>query len=75
MIAADGGTGDHVALSHDDRGNEERVVVVLLVAGEDEVVQDLATRDGAIVAHDGVDEACAILEVRIVAEDELHRRG
>ena len=75
VVAAYGSTCCHVALSHDDRGDEERVVVMLLVGREDEVVEHLAARDGAVVAHDGVYEAGTVLEVRVVSQDELDCRA
>src|SRR5208282_1435440 len=49
---------------------EEARIVVLLVAGEDEVVEHLAAGDRRVVAEDGVDEPRAVLERGIGPHDE-----
>ena len=72
VVGANGGTGSHVALSHDASRDEEGVVVMLLVRGEDEVVEHLAARDGGVVAQHRVDEAGAVFQVAVVAE---HKAG
>ena len=44
--------------------------MMLLVRGEDEVVQHLAARDSGVVAQDRVNEACTIFQVAVVAQHE-----
>ena len=46
MVRADGRPGGQIALAHHQRGDEKGVVVVLLMRGEDQIVEDLAARDG-----------------------------
>jgi hypothetical protein len=46
--------------------------VVLFVGGEDEVVEELAARDGTVVSEKGVNQPRAILEIAVVAHDEAH---
>ena len=57
-----------VALSHHQRGDKERIVVVLFVGGEDNVVAHLATRYGRVVAHHRVVQAHPELQVHMLAQ-------
>ena len=70
VVGANSGASGHIALSHHTGGDEERVVVMLLVRGEDEVVQHLAARDGGVVAHHGMDETSPIFQVTVVTQDK-----
>jgi len=46
--------------------------MMLLVGWENQVVEHLATRDGGIVAQEGINQPGTILEVGIVAQDKAH---
>ena len=73
VVGSERRSGSQVGLSQKHGGNQERVVVVLLVSREDKVVQNLAAGYRRVVAHQGIDEASAVLEVAVVADNELHR--
>ena len=49
--------------------------MVLLMCWEDKIIEHLTARDGAVVAHNGVDETGTIFEIRVVPKDKLHRRA
>ena len=52
--------------------DEEGVVVVLLVGGEDDVVAHFAPGYGRVIAHHGVVEAHAEFKVYVLAQHEAH---
>ena len=70
VVAADGATRGNIALSHDEAGNKERVVVVLLMGGEDNAVAHLAAGQRRVVAHHGVVESEAKLQMHMLAQQE-----
>ena len=70
VVAAQCAACGDVALSHDQCGDEERVVVVLFVGGEDDAVAHLAACQGRVVAHDGVVEAQSEFEMHVFAQQE-----
>ena len=65
--------GRYVRLASDEGSDEEARVMVLLVAGEDEVVEHLAAGDGRVVAEHRVDEPGSVLERGVGAQDEAYR--
>ena len=75
MVGTYGGSGSHVALTLDAGGNEEGVVVVLLVSREDQVVEDFAAGNGAVVAHYRVDDPRPVFEVTVGSDDEFDRNA
>ena len=75
MVGTYGGSGSHVALTLDAGGNEEGVVVVLLVSREDQVVEDFAAGNGAVVAHYRVDDPRPVFEVAVGSDDEFDRNA
>ena len=70
VVAAYGRARSYVRLSHQHCRHQERIVVVLLVRREDQVVQDLTAGNRAVVSKEGMDKPGAVLEVRVVAHHE-----
>ena len=70
MVGAHGASGGHVALAHHQRGDEERIVVVLLVGREDEAVAHFAPGNGRIVADNSIVQAHPKLQVDVLAQNK-----
>jgi hypothetical protein len=59
-----------IALTHYKACDQKRIVVMLLVSGKYQVIQHLTARNGGIVAHKGMEQACPILQIRIISHNE-----
>ncbi len=69
VVGPDRCPGSNVALAADRRGDQERVVVVLLVGRKNQAADDLATGDGGIVAYEAVAHPGAELQRGAPAEN------
>src|SRR5574344_1238775 len=72
VVGTYSGSCGHIALSHDARRDEERIVVMLFVRREYQVVEHFAARDGGIVTQYRVDESCPVFQVALVAQHETY---
>ncbi|MPM60497.1 hypothetical protein SDC9_107348 [bioreactor metagenome] len=73
VVRTDISPGSHVRLPLDEAGDQKGVVVVLLMAAEDQITQQLTTAYGGVVSQNGVYQACPILGTAVIPHDETDR--
>ena len=61
MVGADAGRRGDVGLSQKGRGGQERVVVVLLVEGKDQVVEHFAAGNRRVFTEEGYGQTTTVL--------------
>ena len=75
VVGAEGRTCGHVALPLNVCGNQERVAVVLFVAGVEEGVTDFAARNVAVVADDGLIDACPFADADLLSDKGIRQES
>lgn len=71
MVRADSSASRHITLTHYERSDKERIVVMLFMGWEDETIADLATGDGRIVADDAIVDTSAEIDMDVLAQEKV----